>query len=102
MDDGVQITPDDDNENRTNKPPEFVKVKKPYVSDRRSTLVTRPSNISITSGSTVSLNDTWDSQDTLPAKRKEEVSAEVPKLGISAESPNATQIKTPIFQKNEE
>ncbi|XP_069704532.1 cGMP-dependent protein kinase, isozyme 1-like isoform X2 [Periplaneta americana] len=37
-----------------------------------------------------------------PNKRKEEVSAEVPKLGISAESHTASDIRTPVFDKNQE
>jgi len=45
-------------------------------------------------------NETWTSQDALPNKRKDEVSAEVPKFGVSAESHRASYLETPIFEKN--
>ncbi|KAJ9591022.1 hypothetical protein L9F63_027771, partial [Diploptera punctata] len=56
--------------------------------------------VSISSDSTAKLSDASNFEDELPVKRKEEVSAEVPKLGVSAEPHNARQIKTQIFEKN--
>lgn len=40
-------------------------------------------------------------QDDLPSKRKDEVSAEVPKFGVSAESHRVSDLKTQVFEKNE-
>jgi hypothetical protein len=45
-------------------------------------------------------NDPQECQDALPNKRKDEVSAEVPKFGVSAESHRVSDLKTPIFEKN--
>ncbi|PSN38183.1 hypothetical protein C0J52_15041 [Blattella germanica] len=38
----------------------------------------------------------------VPNKRKDEVSSEVPKIGVSAEPHNASDIRTPIFEKSEQ
>jgi hypothetical protein len=39
-------------------------------------------------------------QHTPPSQRRDEVSAEVPKLGVSGESHRATDLETPTFEKN--
>jgi hypothetical protein len=41
-------------------------------------------------------------QHALPNQRRDEVSAEVPKLGVSGESHSATDLETPTFEKNKE
>jgi hypothetical protein len=43
-----------------------------------------------------------DEQCVLPNQRRDEVSAEVPKLGVSGESHRATDLETPTFDKNKE
>jgi hypothetical protein len=40
------------------------------------------------------------SDDNEPPRRKDEVSAEVPKLGVSAESHRASHFETPTFEKD--
>jgi hypothetical protein len=53
----------------------------PDLSRRRSSDVVRP-------------------HDNSPVARKEEVSAEVPKFGVSAESHRVSHFETPIFEKD--
>ncbi|KAJ9596441.1 hypothetical protein L9F63_012525, partial [Diploptera punctata] len=94
--DGMPIVPVHDEDLTVPVPSPEIPRSKP----RYSIVPEKKPTVSISSDSTAKLSDASNFEDELPVKRKEEVSAEVPKLGVSAEPHNARQIKTQIFEKN--